>query len=350
MDFGLTQPQELLRDSIARFLAQDVDIERVRGVMDSESGRDDAILGQLGDQGITGLLIDMDLGGSGLGMQEAAIAAQEIGRAAAPVNFHSSCVLAPLLIAGADDGERRNDLLEGIAEGKTLVTPVLDAPVKNGRVDGSALYVPDAAWADAFLLEDDGSLHLLEADTPGVEVEPLQTVDDTRRVAEVTFSDVDLAATHSLDGNAEGTRRAVQAAQIALAADALGAAQKGLHIAVEYARERKQFDRIIGSFQAVKHMCAEVLAEVEPVQSLLWHTADLWDEGSDEIDRFAPLLKAHATDVANHAVTMTTQVFGGIGFTHECDMHIFYKRAGYDRQMLGNPTALREQAAAAMYG
>ncbi len=349
MDFGLTQPQELLRDSIARFLAQDVGIERVRRVMDSESGQDEAIHRQLGDQGITGLLIDMDLGGSELGMQEAAIAAQEIGRTAAPVNFHSSYVLAPLLIAGADGGERRNALLEGIAEGRTLVTPILDAPIENGRVDGTVLYVPDAAWSDAFLLESGGSLHLLEATTAGIDIEPLQTVDDTRRVAEVTFSGVDLNAAESLGGSAESSRRAVYAAQIAIAADALGAAQKGLHIAVDYAKERKQFERIIGSFQAVKHICAEVLAEVEPVQSLLWHAADAWDEGSDEIDHLAPLLKAHATDVASEAATKTTQVMGGIGFTHECDMHIFYKRIGLDRQMQGNPTALREQAAAVMY-
>ena len=195
--------------------------------------------------------------------------------------------------------------------------------------------MPDAAWSDAFLLESGGSLHLLEATTAGIDIEPLQTVDDTRRVAEVTFSGVDLNAAESLGGSAECSRRAVHAARIALAADALGAAQKGLHIAVDYAKERKQFERIIGSFQAVKHICAEVLAEVEPVQSLLWHAADAWDEGADEIDHFAPLLKAHATDVASHAVTMTTQVFGGIGFTHECDMHIFYKRVGLDRQMLG---------------
>ena len=349
MDFGLTQPQELLRDSIARFLAQDVGIERVRRVMDSESGQDEAIHGQLGDQGITGLRVHMDLGGSELGMQEAAIAAQEIGRAAAPVNFHSSYVLAPLLIAGAGDSERRNELLEGIAEGKLLVTPILDAPVQNGRVDGTVLYVPDAAWSDAFLLESEDSLHLLESTTAGIDIEPLQTIDGTRRVAEVTFSGVDLNAAESLGGSAESTERAVYAAQIALAADALGAAQKGLQIAVEYAKERKQFERTIGSFQAVKHICAEVLAEVEPVESLLWHTADAWDEGADETCHLAPLLKAHATEVASHAVTMTTQVFGGIGFTHECDMHIFYKRVGYDRQVLGNPTALREQAAAVMF-
>ena len=391
MDFGLTQPQELLRDSIARFLAQDVGVERVRGVMDSESGRDEAIHGQLGNQGIAGLLVDMDLGGSGLGMQEAAIAAQEIGRAAAPVNFHSAYVLAPLLLAGAgecaDENEgpgggsggsagrgtatRRNELLEAIAEGRLLVAPILDAPVENGRVDGTALYVPDAAWADAFLLENGGDLHLVEASAPGIDIQPLQTVDDTRRVAEVAFAGLDLGAAESLgaagsggaagssgaangggagSGGEETVRRALQAARIALAADALGAAQKGLHIAVDYAKERKQFERVIGSFQAVKHMCAEVLAEVEPVQSLLWHAADAWDEGSDEIDHLAPLLKAHATEVASNAVTTTTQVMGGIGFTHECDMHIFYKRAGYDRQMLGNPTALREQAAAVMYG
>ncbi len=349
MDFGLTRPQEMVRDSIARFLAQEVGIKRVRRVMESESGHDDAIHGQLADQGIAGLLIDADSGGSGLGMQEAGIAAQEIGRAAAPVNFHSSCVLAPLLIAGADGSVRRNGLLEGIAEGRTVITPILDAPIRDGRVDGTVLYLPDAAWADAFLLESGGSLHLLEATHERIDAEPLQTVDETRRVAEVTFCGVDLNDAESLGGHADGTRRAVHAARIALAADALGAAQQGLHIAVDYARERKQFERIIGSFQAVKHICAEVLAEVEPVQSLLWYTADAWDRGSDEIDHFAPLLKAHATDVASQAVTMTTQVFGGIGFTHECDMHIFYKRVGYDRQMLGNPTALREQAAAAKY-
>ncbi|MCY3930008.1 MAG: acyl-CoA/acyl-ACP dehydrogenase [Acidobacteria bacterium] len=350
MDFGLTQPQELLRDSIARFLAQDVGIERVRRVMDSESGRDEAIHGQLGDQGITGLLIDMDLGGSELGMQEAAIAAQEIGRAAAPVNFHSAYVLAPLMLAGADAGDRKSALLEGIAEGSSLITPILDAPIDDGRIEGTVLYVPDAAWSDAFLLETGGNLHLLDASISGIGITPLETVDDTRRVAEVNFSGIDLGAAESLGGSEENTRRAVQAAQIALAADALGAAQKGLHISVEYAKERKQFERIIGSFQAVKHICAEILAEVDPVQSLLWHTADAWDQGSDEIDHLAPLLKAHATDVASNAVTMTTQVFGGMGFTHECDMHIFYKRAGYDRQMMGNPTALREQAAAVMYG
>ena len=116
----------------------------------------------------------------------------------------------------------------------------------------------------------------------GIDIEPLQTVDDTRRVAEVTFSGVDLNSAESLGGSAESTQRAVYAAQIALAADALGAAQKGLQIAVEYAKDRKQFERTIGSFQAVKHICAEVLAEVEPVESLLWHTADAWDEGSDE--------------------------------------------------------------------
>ena len=350
MDFGLTQPQELLRDTIARFLAQDVGIERVRSVMDSDSGRDEAIHGQLGDQGIAGLLIDMDRGGAELGLQEAGIAAQEIGRAGAPVNFHSAYVLAPLLLAGADAGERRNELLEGIAEGGTLVAPILDAPVDDGRIEGAALYVPDAAWADAFLLESGGSLYVLDATISGIDITPLDTVDDTRRVAEVTFSGIDLGAAENLGGSAESTRRAVQATQIALAADALGAAQKGLHIAVDYARERRQFERIIGSFQAVKHICAEVLAEVEPVQSLLWHAADAWDQESDEIEHLAPLLKAHATEVATNAVTMTTQVFGGIGFTHECDMHIFYKRVGYDRQMMGNPTALREQAAAVMYG
>ncbi len=349
MDFGLTEPQELLRDAIASFLAQEVGMERVRSVMDSESGRDDEIRAQLGDQGIAGMLIDPECGGVGLGLQEAGIAAQEIGRAAAPVNFHSSSVLAPLLLAGAAEGDRRNQLLAGIAEGTTLIAPILNAPAGDGPLDAVAMHVPDAPFADAFLLESGGDLRLLDASAPGVTVTPLETVDDTRRVGEVAFDGIAAGAAEHLGGDAAAGRRALHAARVALAADALGAAQKGLQIAVDYARERRQFGRIIGSFQAVKHMCAEVLAEVEPVQSLLWHTADAWDSGSDEIEHLAPLLKAHATEVASNAVTITTQVFGGIGFTHECDMHIFYKRVGHDRQMLGNPTALREEAAAVRF-
>jgi alkylation response protein AidB-like acyl-CoA dehydrogenase len=203
-------------------------------------------------------------------------------------------------------------------------------------------YVPDANEADILLIEVGGSLVLVPRGTPGLTIEALRMVDDTRRVGELVFDGVTLSSVERLPaaapgGNATAAERALQAGRIALAADALGAALEGLRIAVEYAKQREQFNQVIGSFQAVKHMCAETAAALDPIQSLLWYTAYAWDQRLDEARHLAPLLKAHTAETATDAVTTCTQVFGGIGFTWECDMHIYFKRVGYDRQVLGSP-------------
>ena len=138
--------------------------------------------------------------------------------------------------------------------------------------------------------------------------------------------------------------RVLDAGRIALAADALGASERALELAVEYAQTRQQFGRPIGSFQAVKHLCAETVADVEPVRSLLWYAAFAWDEQRPDARRVATLLKAHAAEVATRAVSTCIQVYGGMGFTWECDLHVWFKRAGFDRQMLGGPAALRQEA------
>jgi alkylation response protein AidB-like acyl-CoA dehydrogenase len=139
--------------------------------------------------------------------------------------------------------------------------------------------------------------------------------------------------------------RILDAGRIALAADALGAAECSLERSVAYALERKQFERVIGSFQAVKHMCAETAADIEPLRSLLWYAAFAWDGRRDDAAVTATLLKAHAGEVAVRSTTTTLQVFGGMGFTWECDAHLWFKRAGYDRQMLGGPADMRARAA-----
>ena len=162
----------------------------------------------------------------------------------------------------------------------------------------------------------------------------------------VALSSVERLPAAAAGGNAAAAERALQAGRIALAADALGAALEGLRIAVEYAKQREQFNQVIGSFQAVKHMCAETAAALDPIQSLLWYTAYAWDQRLDEARHLAPLLKAHAGETATDAVTTCTQVFGGIGFTWECDMHIYFKRVGYDRQVLGSPGEVFALAAA----
>ena len=212
-------------------------------------------------------------------------------------------------------------------------------------------YVADANVADILLIEVGGSLVLVPRGAPGLTIEALRTVDDTRRVGELVFDGVALSSLERLPAASDGgnvaiAERALQAGRVALAADALGAALEGLRIAVEYAKQREQFNQVIGSFQAVKHMCAETAAALDPIQSLLWYTAYAWDQNLDEARRLAPLLKGHATETATDAVTTCTQVFGGIGFTWECDMHLYFKRAGYDRQMLGSPGEMFALAAA----
>ena len=353
MDFGLSDDQSLFQQSLRGFLAERVPTERVRAVMESVSGHDAGVLSQLGEQGVTGILVPEEYGGAGLGLLDAALAAEELGRAATPFSYHSAAVMAPLLLAASRGEARKGEWLPRIAEGKALVSVILGQPApRRGRLRGNAMFVPDAANADAFIVQCGSAakpeFHVIPRAAAGVSVEPLASIDDTRRVGEVTFRDVvvDAATRFDIPDSAAVIERATDAARVALAADALGAAERSLEEAVKYALTREQFGRAIGSFQAVKHMCAEVFAEVEPVRSLLWYAAFSWDEKRDDAAAMAALLKSHATEVATEATTTCVQVYGGMGFTWECDMQLWFKRAGYDRQMFGSPTMLRERAAA----
>jgi alkylation response protein AidB-like acyl-CoA dehydrogenase len=352
MDFGLSQPQTLLKSSIRDFVAQHLPIDRVRSIMSTDSGSDRDLHRQLGDQGIAGLLIPLEHGGVDLDLLDATIAAQELGRAAAPVSFHSAYVMAPLLLNSNGTDEQKAAWLPGIAGGTRLVTVVGDGVFeRDGKLDGGSLFVPDALIVDAYIVRaasgSSTKLYLVPSDRKGIEVTPLHNLDETRRLGEVQLGGVEIAAGDEMTGGdaSQGFARAVDAGRIALSADALSAAQEGHRIAVEYAKQREQFDRLIASFQAVKHMCAEVIAEIDPVQSLVWFTANAWDTGAEEAVHLVPLLKSHATETATQATATTTQVFGGIGFTHECDSHLYFKRAGYDRQMLGGPSEMRRLAA-----
>jgi alkylation response protein AidB-like acyl-CoA dehydrogenase len=190
-------------------------------------------------------------------------------------------------------------------------------------------------------------LYLAPAGAEGITIEPLLTVDRTRRLGDISF-DVATSALERLPGRlAKGDlERALQAARVALAADALGACYRSIQLAVEYAKGREQFGRVIGSFQAVKHLCAEMIADTDPIQSLLWYTAHAWDRERPDAGRLAALLKAHVAEVGAEVASKATQVFGGMGFTWECDVHWFYQRLAYARQVLGTPEELRAEAAA----
>jgi alkylation response protein AidB-like acyl-CoA dehydrogenase len=347
VDFGLSEDQTLFQQALRGWLAEQVPIERVRVLMEDERGRDPGLLAGLGAQGALGILTDPAHDGSGLGLLDAAIAAEEIGRAAAPVSFHSAAVMAPLALALAGSEEQRRRWLPAAARGEALLACADGAPAASGdTLKGRVLFVPDAGSADAFVLAAaDGSLLLLPRDTPGLAVESLAAIDATRKIGELVLDGVCLDAVHRLAGaTPPKVARILDAGRIALAADALGAAERALEVAVEYVGTRQQFGRVVGSFQAVKHLCAETIADLEPLRSLLWYAAFAWDTEREDANLVSALLKAHAGDVATRSVTTCVQLFGGMGFTWECDVHLWFKRAGYDRQMLGSPTALRAAA------
>ena len=224
------------------------------------------------------------------------------------------------------------------------ITARTDAGITSeaGRLSGRALYVLDYG-ADAYLVADrEKSLFLLDAAAEGVAHQPLTTIDRTRRTGELTLAN---APAEQVSDDPRVLQTMLDAGRVMLAADTLGAAQNMLDQAVAYSKEREQFDRPIGSFQAVKHMCAEMAANLEPCRSLVWYAAHALDELPEEATLYACHCKAHLSEVGKFVAKTATEVHGGMGFTDLLGLHYWFKRIGFNRQMLGSPEKNREEAA-----
>lgn len=351
MRFALSEDQTMLQDSLNRTLADLVPLDRVRRFADAgETAEASDIWMRLAEQGLPGLMIPEDHGGLGLGMLEAALAAEALGRVVAPTPFLGSAVLAPLALklAGTQDQQRRwlPKLATGVATaGVAISEPIAGArdgagvTARDGRLTGQALFALDTAGADILIVADRaGGLHLAQT---AEAAEFMPSIDATRRLKELTFKDTPaeaLASNQTLD-------RLRDAAWILLAADTLGAAQVMLDRAVAYAKERKQFGRTIGSFQAVKHLCAEMAAELEPARALVWYAAYAFDHAPDEAPLMAAHAKAHTSEIGRFIARTSTEVHGGIGITDLLGLHYWFKRIGQNRQLLGGPEKVREIAA-----
>ena len=353
MDFGLSEDQALLEQTVEGFLRDRVPIERVRELRQAECPNDRGLWKELAELGATGVLIPEARGGSGLGLFDAAVVAWCLGRAAAPAPFLSSGVMAPVAL-GAVGGAAADEWLAGIASGERVVGVAVTetfavregagVALEGGRLRGKALMALDAHGADAVLLPVGGErLALVPTGGRGVGVTRLTTIDATRSTAEVAL---DGARPEALfEGAGPAIARMLDAGRIALAADSLGACESMLAQAVAYARQRHQFGRPIGSFQAVKHLCAEMVAELEPARSLLWYAAHSFDALPGEAPLMACHVLAHASEIGHTIASVATQVHGGIGWTDEQNLHFWYKRIGVGRQLLGGPGWLRERAA-----
>jgi alkylation response protein AidB-like acyl-CoA dehydrogenase len=353
MDFGLSEDQRLLDDTLRGFLADRVPITRVRELRDAPCANNRAIWKELAALGATGILIPEASGGSGLALLDAALVAQTLGHAVTPTPFLSSAVMVPVALAELQAAEAR-DWLGGIAGGElTFGLAVTESfsiregagvVSEGGTLSGKAMMAMDACSADYLLLAvGNDRLAVVRGDARGLEKTHLATIDATRCASELLLADVEPEAVFENAGAA--IARMLDAGRIALAADSLGACEAMIEQAVAYARERKQFERLIGSFQAVKHMCAEMIAELEPARSLVWYAAHSFDALPAEAPLMACHALAHVSEIGREIASIATQVHGGIGWTDEQNLHFWYKRVGVGRHLLGGPEFLRDRAA-----
>jgi len=354
VDFGLSDDQRLLEDTVRTFLTEQVPISRVRALRDAAAPSDRELWRALAGLGVTGVLVPEREGGSGLALLDAALIAQSLGHAVTPAPFLASAVMTPVALRAAA-GDEALAWLAGIATGERVfgvaATETFSrregagVALEGGLLRGTALMALDAVGADLVLVAlDPERLAVVRGDAPGLTVTRLATIDATRCTAEVVFEGVTPEAAY--EGAGAAIARMLDAGRIALAADTLGACESMIAQAVAYAQQRVQFGRPIGSFQAVKHLCAEMIAELEPTRSLLWYTAHAFDALPDEAPLLACHVLAHVSEIGREIASTATQVHGGIGWTDEQNLHFWFKRIAVARHLLGGPELLRERAAA----
>ena len=353
MRFALSEDQVLLQDGLNKALAELSPLDRVRKFAEDPTDKAADIWRGLADFGLTGIMVPQEDGGLGLSLLEAALASEALGAAVAPVAFMGA-VLAPLALTLGGSAAQRAEWLPKLASGEVAAAAAISEPIAgardgagvtaaDGKLNGKAMFVPGGMAAGLLLAADRaGGLHLVRGDAAGLTRSLMPGIDGTRRMAELAFADT---PAEPLGNGPELLERLRDAAWVILAADTLGAAQTMLDKAVAYAKERKQFGRTIGSFQAVKHLCAEMAAELEPARALVWYAAYAFDHAPDEASLMAAHAKAHTSEIGRFIARTATEVHGGIGMTDLLGLHYWFKRIGVNRQLLGGPERVREAAA-----
>lgn len=345
MEFGLSEEQALLQDSVKKFLSTEVPLDTVR---ESAKEKDDKTIWQgLVDLGISGMLVPEAQGGLGMGTLDASIVAEQLGYHVTPSPFISTAVIAPFILSATD---KQSDLLAAIALGESRVGIALGDTIAlrhdqrltehNGHLSGKATFVLDTS-ADVYLIATpDKSIYLVNKDQ--IKIENRTTIDLTRSTCELNLEN---AQAELITKDTRVFNQATTIGRIMLAADTLGAAQSMIDKAVSYAKEREQFERVIASFQAVKHMCAEMTAGLEPCRAMVWYASHAFDNLPEESELTSCHCKAHISEVGKFVAKTSTEVHGGMGFTDLVGLHYWFKRIGFNRQLLGSPEMLRSEAA-----
>jgi alkylation response protein AidB-like acyl-CoA dehydrogenase len=365
VDFAFSSEQEEFRHSLRRFLADRSPAAEVRRLMETGAGYDPQVWKQMADQlGLQGLSIPEEFGGAGSTPVELGIAFEEMGRVLFCAPFLSTVGLAAQALLAAGDDQAKRAYLPRIADGSLLATVAVTeedgrwdlAAVRTRaipdsgafRLDGTKMFVVDGHIAELLLVvaRTDSGLGLFAVDADaGVVRAPLQTLDMTRKLARLEFTRAP-ARLVSVPGDATAAlSQALDLALVALTAEQAGGARRCLDMAVDYAKIRMQFGRPIGSFQAVKHKCAEMLLEVESARSAAYHAAGTAAETPDELGVAASIAKAYCSEAYFRVAAETIQVHGGIGFTWEHDAHLYFRRAKSTQLLLGDEHYHRERFA-----
>ncbi len=363
MNFAFSEEQEELRKVVRDFLNAKSSEATVRELMETDSGYDAAVWSQMGEQmGLQGLIIPEEFGGSGYSYVELIVVLEEMGRRLLCAPYFATVALAANTLLHSGDDAAKAEYLPGIASGETIAT--LAFTEANGRWDesgitleasgsgsdytltGEKMYVLDGTIANLILVAAKTaggvSLFAVQGDASGLTREGLSTMDQTRKQARLTFDATPAKLIGTEGGGWAVLSQVLDLAAVALAAEQVGGAQECLEMAVQYAKDRVQFGRPIGSFQAIKHKCADMLLEVESAKSAAYYAGWCASELNDELPSVASLAKSYCSEAYFHTTAENIQIHGGIGFTWEHPAHLYFKRAKSSELFLGDPTYHRE--------
>jgi len=353
MQFGLSESQEFLKDSARKFFAGECPSSEMRRLIETDTAYDAALWSKLTDQGYTGVIFPEAYGGVGLGKVELMLLMEEAGRALLPGPFFSTVVLAGSVLDAVAPPAHKQKYLAPICRGEARSTVAIlesnaswnprdvQLTATNGKLTGEKFFVSDAAVADFIIVVARNGIFAVHAKAPGLKISPMTAMDLTRKLYVVEFNNTpaeEIGATTNL-------ARAFNVATAALAAELVGGMQRTLDITVEYAKTRKQFGKSIGTFQAVQHQCADMYLETESSRSAVYYAGWALEENSPDATIAVSIAKMYASDAARTVGNRGIQIHGGMGFTWENDVHLYYRRAKGSETAFGDATFHRERIA-----
>jgi alkylation response protein AidB-like acyl-CoA dehydrogenase len=353
MQFGLSESQQMLKDNARKFFAGECPMEEVRRLMESETAYDKTLWEKMTEQGYTGIIFPEEYGGVALGKVELALLMEESGRALLPGPFFSTVALAGAVIDAAASPEDKKKYLAPICAGDARSTVAfleansswnpseIQIAAAKGALTGEKLFVPDAAVADFIVVIARNGIFTVASKASGMRIAPMLGMDLTRKLYRIEF----LSTPAEKIGDISALARGFDIATTALVCELVGGMQRTLDITVEYAKMRKQFGKPIGMFQAVQHQCADMYLETESSRSAAYYAAWALEENAPDASVAVSIAKMYASDAARSVGNRGIQVHGGMGFTWENDVHLYYRRAKSSETAFGDSTFHRERIA-----